>query len=80
MGAAVSCALFEFFSTALHWFVQNQSGCEDILHYLDDFLFNFLGITDIGETRKVGKGGFENGPPILPNCISFIIFSLALSS
>ena len=39
MGAAVSCALFESFSTALHWFVQNQSGCEDILHYLDDFLF-----------------------------------------
>ena len=39
MGAAVSCALFESFSTALHWFVQNQSGCEDILRYLDDFLF-----------------------------------------
>jgi hypothetical protein len=39
MGAAVSCALFESFSTALHWFVQNQSGCDDILHYLDDFLF-----------------------------------------
>ena len=34
MDAAVSCALFESFSTALHWFVQNQSGCEDILHYL----------------------------------------------
>ena len=39
MDAAVSCALFESFSTALHWFVQNQSGCDDILHYLDDFLF-----------------------------------------
>ena len=39
MGASISCALFESFSTALHWFVQVNSGNNSILHYLDDFLF-----------------------------------------
>ncbi len=39
MGASISCALFESFSTALHWFVQVTSGNNRILHYLDDFLF-----------------------------------------
>lgn len=39
MGASISCALFESFSTALHWFVQNKSKNKNILHYLDDFLF-----------------------------------------
>ena len=39
MGASISCLLFESFSTALHWFVQDQSKNNDILHYFDDFLF-----------------------------------------
>jgi hypothetical protein len=26
-------------STALHWFVQQESNNDNILHYLDDFLF-----------------------------------------
>jgi len=39
MGASISCALFESFSTALHWFVQDKSNNQNILHYLDDFLF-----------------------------------------
>lgn len=39
MGASISSALFETFSTALHWYVQRQSKSNNILHYLDDFLF-----------------------------------------
>jgi hypothetical protein len=39
MGASISCSLFEKFSTALHWFTEIKSGNENILHYLDDFLF-----------------------------------------
>ena len=41
-GASISCALFEKFSTFLHWAVQtsNPSDSEpEIIHYLDDFLF-----------------------------------------
>jgi hypothetical protein len=36
-GASISCALFENFSTALHWFTEIRSGNPNILHYLDDF-------------------------------------------
>jgi hypothetical protein len=39
MGASISCSLFEKFSTALHWFTEIKSGNENILHYLDDFLY-----------------------------------------
>ena len=39
MGASISCSLFESFSTALHWYTQEQSPSKHILHYLDDFLF-----------------------------------------
>jgi hypothetical protein len=39
MGASISCSLFEKFSTTLHWFTEIKSGNENILHYLDDFLF-----------------------------------------
>jgi hypothetical protein len=35
-GASISCALFEKFSTALHWFTEIRSGNPNILHYLDD--------------------------------------------
>jgi hypothetical protein len=33
----------------------------------------------MGETRKVGKGGTENGPAILPIANSFEIFCLVSS-
>ena len=39
IGASISCALFERFSTALHWFVEQKCKNGNILHYLDDFLF-----------------------------------------
>jgi hypothetical protein len=39
MGASISCSLFEKFLTALHWFIQQESNNDNILHYLDDFLF-----------------------------------------
>ena len=32
MGASISCALFETFSTALHWYVQEESKNKNILH------------------------------------------------
>lgn len=43
MGAAPSCALFESFACALHWFVEKKSNNENILHYLDDYLFGSKG-------------------------------------
>ena len=39
VGASIICSLFEKFSTALHWFIEIKSGNENILRYLDDFLF-----------------------------------------
>lgn len=39
MGAAVSCSLFEKFSSALHWYTEFCSQDKNIIHYLDDFLF-----------------------------------------
>lgn len=39
MGCSLSCSLFEKFSSALEWIVQNKSGKRSVLHYLDDFLF-----------------------------------------
>jgi hypothetical protein len=39
MGASISCSLFEKCLTALYWFTEIKSGNENILHYLDDFLF-----------------------------------------
>ena len=35
----VSCALFNRFSTFLHWLVSKKSQNSHIIHYLDDFLF-----------------------------------------
>jgi hypothetical protein len=40
---------------------------------------SFLGMTDIGDARKVGKGGSGKGPAILPKLISLSIFLLAIS-
>ena len=39
MGCAISCSLFEKFSTFLHWLVQIKSGIDTLDHYLDDFIF-----------------------------------------
>lgn len=38
-GSSISCSLFNKFSTFLKWATQESSGNENILHYLDDFLF-----------------------------------------
>jgi len=38
-GCAISCALFEKFSTFLEWLVIQRSGQDNVCHYLDDFLF-----------------------------------------
>jgi hypothetical protein len=39
-----------------------------------------LGITAIGETRKVGNGGVGKGPAIPPKFISFNILFLATTA
>ena len=38
-GAASSCFIFERISTALQWILQERLGVENVVHYLDDFLF-----------------------------------------
>lgn len=38
-GSSISCAIWEKFASFLHWVVQEESQCQTILHYLDDFLF-----------------------------------------
>lgn len=37
-GCSVSCAKFEKFSTFLEWVFRDRSSCDNIVHYLDDFL------------------------------------------
>ena len=39
MGCSSSCQLFEDFSTALHWIMEQHLPEVDIVHVLDDFLF-----------------------------------------
>lgn len=39
MRSSISCSRLEKFSSALHWFAAINGGNENILHYLDDFLF-----------------------------------------
>lgn len=36
---AIACPTFELFSTLLHWLVSRRAGNDNIIHYLDDFLF-----------------------------------------
>jgi len=66
MGASSSWALFELFSTALHWFVQAKSKNNNILHYLDDFLFGGKAGTDqCLDTLEVFKNSCESwGVPL----------------
>ncbi len=37
-GCAISCSLFEKFSSFLEWCIKNKTQSQDIMHYLDDFL------------------------------------------
>jgi len=46
MGCAISCSLFEKFSTFLHWVVKSKAGLDSMDHYLDDFIFAGSAITD----------------------------------
>jgi hypothetical protein len=46
MGCSISCALFEFFSTFLHWVVENKAGLSTLDHYLDDFIFPGAALTN----------------------------------
>jgi hypothetical protein len=39
MGCAISCSLFEKFSTSIHWLVEQNSSLKTVDHYLDDFIF-----------------------------------------
>ena len=39
MGASSSCQIFETFSTALQWIIENYLPGSKVLHVLDDFLF-----------------------------------------
>lgn len=39
MGCAISCALFEKFSSFIHWVVKNETQLDTLDHYLDDFIF-----------------------------------------
>lgn len=39
MGLSYSCNLFEKFSNAVHWIVENKLGIQGCVHVLDDFLF-----------------------------------------
>lgn len=39
MGCAISCSIFETFSTFLHWLIVQKSGLNSLDHYLDDFIF-----------------------------------------
>ena len=40
-----------------------------------NFLEWFVGTNPIGDTCKLGKGGVEKGPPILPKATSLVKFS-----
>jgi hypothetical protein len=66
MGASSSWALFESLSTALHWFVQAKSKNNNILHYLDNFLFGGKAGTDqCLDTLEVFKNSCESwGVPL----------------
>ena len=57
MGCAISCNLFEKFSTFLHWELQRQVGVGTVFHYLDDFLF--LGFAGSDECACLMQG-FKN--------------------
>ncbi|XP_033736378.1 uncharacterized protein LOC117324568 [Pecten maximus] len=50
MGLSYSCQLFEKFSTAIHWILENKFKIEGCVHILDDFLF--LGRPNTTECKR----------------------------
>ena len=69
VGCSIYCALFEKFSTFLHWVVENKSGLSTLDHYLDDFLFADAALTN--DCQKLMDTFFfvskELGVPIAEN-------------
>ena len=57
MDCAISCNIFEKFSTFLHWELQRHVGVGTVFHYLDDFLF--LGSSGSDECACLMQG-FQN--------------------
>ena len=51
MGCAISCKLWEKFSTFLEWHLKEEVGIKTVHHYLDDFLF--MGKNDTSECMKL---------------------------
>jgi hypothetical protein len=39
MGCSISCSTFDFFSTFIHWLVNQEHCSQNLDHYLDDFFF-----------------------------------------
>lgn len=69
MGCAVSCKIFEKFSTFLHWLVEKKTGLNTLDHYLDDFIF--VGKERTNQCKKL-MGAFSSlckdlGIPIAEN-------------
>lgn len=65
MGASISCALWEKFATVLHWIAQQESGNENILHYLDDFfLWSQWTLLLLARLHVFEKVGHEIGVPL----------------
>ena len=85
MGCSISCALFEKFSTFLHWLIEQRSGLKSLDHYLDDFIF--AGAESSGEcsvlmdtffsiSQQLGIPIAENktvGPTTVLNFLGFTI-------
>lgn len=44
MGCSLSCHYFKIFVTILQWVLEYESGCDNTIHYFDDFLF--IGLLD----------------------------------
>ena len=64
MGCAISCNIFEQFSTFAHWLVEKKSGLNTLDHYLDDFFFT-------GQKHS-------NHCKILMNCFLYICHELGI--
>jgi hypothetical protein len=45
-GCAISCKIFELFSSLIEWLVTKKSGIETVHHYLDDFSFAGSALTN----------------------------------
>ncbi|KAJ8307155.1 hypothetical protein KUTeg_015239 [Tegillarca granosa] len=65
-GCSISCSLFEKFSTFLQWLFIFRSRCDNIVHYLDDFIL--AGTADSNDCKHLMKCFtdicFEIGVPL----------------